>query len=92
MDEPEDKKVGVSKQEVYKLAFDGQDKNVMLIEIPLKQVAYSAGKMDAQVYLRGFFAEACEQALFWVKWHRQTIQKTSVILPRTMEKADLKVH
>ena len=92
MDEPQEKKEGVVNREVYKLSFDSHDRTVMLIEVPLKQIAYAENKMDAQVYLRGFFAEACEQALFWVKWHRQTIQKTSVILPRTMEKADLKVH
>ena len=80
------------KKEMYKLGFDGDEKNVMIIEIPLKEIAMSSNAIDSQVYLRGFFEEAKEQALFHVNIRRRQQKQTGVIVPRTMQKTNLEVH
>lgn len=78
--------------ENYKVAFDSQEQNVMYLTIPIKAIAASPNKLDAQVYLRGFFEEAKEQALLQVSLKRREYAKSGVLVPNSVAKVNLTVQ
>ena len=81
--------------EEYKLEFDGPEHNMMFIKIPIRKVSEFEGNrdiIDGEIYLRGFFELAKEQALLAVGTKRLRRKQAVLKVGGIPQQPLLRVH
>ena len=74
----------------YGLVFDSHRQEVMVLQIPLKEIAEATDYFNALCMMKGFFEQCKDEATILINKHRMERQKIKIIQPPNG--VPLKIH